>query len=67
MTFTGPPAPGGSFFVTLNDVAVNPGEQVALSARISGANVIPEPGTLSLLGMGALGALGMVRRRRNRA
>jgi hypothetical protein len=27
--------------------------------------VIPEPGTMTLLGMGALGALGMVRRRRN--
>jgi hypothetical protein len=29
------------------------------------AGVIPEPGTMTLLGMGALGALGMVRRRRN--
>ena len=27
--------------------------------------VIPEPGTMTLLGMGALGALGMVRRRRS--
>jgi len=66
-TFTGNPTPGlpGSFFLTFNDVAVNPGETVALSARITGANVIPEPGTMTLLGMGALGALGMVRRRRS--
>jgi len=66
-TFTGIPTPGlpGSFMFTLNDVAINPGETVALSGRITGANVIPEPGTMTLLGMGALGALGMVRRRRS--
>jgi hypothetical protein len=32
---------------------------------VPGQGVIPEPGTMTLLGMGALGALGMVRRRRN--
>ncbi len=29
--------------------------------------IIPEPGTMTLVGMGALGALGMVRRRRGTA
>jgi hypothetical protein len=35
-----------------------------LLARPAQVEVIPEPGTVTLLGMGALGALGMVRRRR---
>jgi hypothetical protein len=33
--------------------------------RVAQAGIIPEPGTMTLLGMGALGALGMVRRRRS--
>jgi len=57
---------GGSFFFSVDDVSVEAGNAGAtLTGRITGANVIPEPGTMTLLGMGALGALGMVRRRRS--
>ncbi len=37
--------------------------QVRISG-VQGGEVIPEPGTVTLLGMGALGALSMIRRRR---
>ena len=65
---------GGTYTLAVNDLAINPNaaaggtSQVSVTgvirARENPGEVIPEPGTMSLLGMGALSALGMIRRRR---
>ena len=60
----------GSFTLTLPDfVGVNPGDTIALSARITGAqqSPVPEPATMLLLGTGISGVAAMVRRRRKSA
>jgi len=60
----------GSFTLTLPDfVGVNPGDTIALSGRITGAqqSPVPEPATMILLGTGISGVAAMVRRRRKTA
>ena len=55
---------GGYLQVGIDPANPDNGATATFSDISIAAQVIPEPGTMTLLGMGALGALGMVRRRR---
>lgn len=57
----------GSFLFNVNDASVIAGGTIALSGNITGAQSIPEPATLFLLGTGLTGVAAKMRKRRKAA
>jgi hypothetical protein len=59
----------GSFFFSVNDLSIDPGQIASITGQITGAQqtTIPEPATMILLGTGLAGVAARVRKRRKAA